>query len=136
METNKKSEETPQKGISEKQVSVSEWDAIILRDLRRQQPNYNESVDKLGVVLEDLVNMLDLDGSGIDVYILQYVVDARQSLRAILQLLEDSGPKEVSSDSQKWILFVYSRNIQHFMDVYAKQVVKLLIYDFLFFKTA
>lgn len=98
METNKKSEETPQKGISEKQVSVSEWDAIILRDLRRQQPNYNESVDKLGVVLEDLVNMLDLDGSGIDVYILQYVADARQSLRVILQLLDNPKPETNEAD--------------------------------------
>ena len=93
--------QNPQNGNSEKQVCVSEWDASVLRSLRELLPCTKDGVDKLGVVLEELVNMLDLDGSGLDVYLLQYVVDARQSLRAILQLLDDPGPKEISSDIQK-----------------------------------
>ena len=102
----KKSEETTkvetlQKGISEKQTkNVSELDASVLKDLRRLQPYFNDGMDKLGIVLEELVNMLDLNGTGIDVYLLQYVVDARQSLRTVLQLLENvSDLKEKASDN-------------------------------------
>lgn len=102
----KKSEETTkvetlQKGISENQTkNVSELDASVLKDLRRLQPYFNDGMDKLGIVLEELVNMLDLDGTGIDVYLLQYVVDARQSLRTVLQLLEnESDLKEKASDN-------------------------------------
>ena len=82
-------------------VTLSDWDAITLRSIRDFQPNCKESVDRLGVVLEDMVNMLDLDGSGLDVFLIQYVVGARQCLRAILQILEDPGPKEVSPDESK-----------------------------------
>lgn len=82
-------------------ATLSDWYATILSSIREYQPACKESVDRLGVVLEDMVNMLDLDGSGIDVFLIQYVVGARQCLRAILQLLEDPDPKEISSDSQK-----------------------------------
>ena len=82
-------------------VTLSDWDSTILSSLREYQSDCKESVDRLGVVLEDMVNMLDLDGSGIDVFLIQYVVGARQCLRAILQLLEDPGPKEVSPDESK-----------------------------------
>lgn len=94
--------QNPQKEMSEnEQVSVSRMDAASLRSLYDLRPCCKDGVDKLGEVLEELVNMLDLDGSGIDVYLLQYVVDARQTLRAILQLLDDPGPKGISSDEQK-----------------------------------
>jgi hypothetical protein len=68
-------------------VSLSDDDAI-MADLRRMQPDYYDAVDKLGVVLEELVKKLDLDGSGVEVYLLHYVADARQSLRSIVELLE------------------------------------------------
>ena len=83
------------------ELTLSDWDAITLSEIRDFQPECKQSVDRLGVVLEDMVNMLDLDGSGIDVFLIQYVVGARQCLRAILQLLEDPGPKEVSPDESK-----------------------------------
>jgi hypothetical protein len=82
-------------------VTLSDWDAVTLSGIREFQPDCKQSVDRLGVVLEDMVNMLDLDGSGIDVFLIQYVVSARQCLRAILQLLDDPGPEEISSDGQK-----------------------------------
>lgn len=97
----KKTEEIPYNGISETQVSTSKWDAITLQALREQQPCYKDSVEKLGVVLEDLVNMLDLDGTGINVYLLQYVADARQSLRAILQILDDETPEKSPKSMHK-----------------------------------
>lgn len=68
-------------------VSVS-VDDVIISDLRRLQPDFCEAVNKLGVVLEEMVKKLDLDGSGLDVYLLHYVADARQSLRSITELLE------------------------------------------------
>ena len=70
------------------QVTVSKEDAATLRSLHDGLDDYRESADKLGVVLEELVKMLDLDGSGIDAYLLHYVVDARQSLRSIIELLD------------------------------------------------
>ena len=87
--TNKKTAETQQIGISEIQhVSMSDWDEIIYCDIQRQIPDFKEGIDKLGVVLEEMVKMLDLDGSGIDVFLIQYVADARQTLRALIQSLE------------------------------------------------
>lgn len=61
---------------------------VILKSLQEGLSDYRSSADKLGVVLEELVKMLDLDGSGIDVYLLHYVVDARLSLRSIIGLLD------------------------------------------------
>lgn len=71
-------------------VSVSA-DDVIIADLRRLQPDCYDAVDKLGVVLEEMVKKLDLDGSGVDVYLLHYVADARQSLRSIVELLKQPG---------------------------------------------
>lgn len=87
--TNKKTAETQQIGISEIQhVSMSDWDEIIYCDIQRQIPDFKDGIDKLGVVLEEMVKMLDLDGSGIDVFLIQYVAAARQTLRALIQSLE------------------------------------------------
>lgn len=71
-----------------KEHEVNKLNQYIISSLSDGLHDYHQSIDKLGVVLEELVNMLDLDGSGIDVYLLQYVVDARQSLRSIVQILE------------------------------------------------
>ena len=76
-----------------KGLNFSEWDEIVLGDIHRQKTDFKDSVDKLGVVLEEMVQMLDVGGRGIDVYLLQYVADARQSLRALLQNLEMEAPE-------------------------------------------
>lgn len=91
--TNKKKEEAPQMA---KATHQSDWDAK-MNSLSELQSDFRESTEKLGVVLEELVKMLDLDGTGIDVYLLQYVVDARQCLRAITKIMDDS-PMEKSQD--------------------------------------
>lgn len=63
-------------------------ETITLKSLRDGLNDYRDSADKLGVVLEELVKMLDFDGSGIDVYLLHYVAEARLSLRSVVELLE------------------------------------------------
>ena len=78
-----------------KGLNFSEWDEIVLGDIHRQKTDFKDSVDKLGVVLEEMVQMLDVGGRGIDVYLLQYVADARQSLRALLQNLEMEAPENM-----------------------------------------
>ena len=71
-----------------KESKVSEMAVATLKSLESGFEDYQKSVDKLGVVLEDLVNMLDADGTGIDVYLLHYVADARQSLRSVVQIID------------------------------------------------
>lgn len=63
---------------------------VTLKSLQDGIGSYRASVEKLGIVLEELVRMLDFDGSGIDAYLLHYVADSRETLRSILQLLEDN----------------------------------------------
>lgn len=88
-------------GVSENQTkNVSEWYSSIENDLRSLHPDFKDAVEKLGVVLEELVNKLDLDGTGIEVYLLQYVVDARQSLRALLQLMADADDVKALQDGK------------------------------------
>jgi len=85
----KKTEVTPQKGISENpKKNSSEWNDVILRDLRNQQPQCKDCVDKLGDVLEEMAYLMDFDGKGIVAYLLQYVADARRCLREVIQILE------------------------------------------------
>ena len=102
--TNKKTAETHQMdGISEIQhVRISNWDEIIYCDIQRQIPDFKDGIDKLGVVLEVMVKMLDLDGSGIDVFLIQYVADARQTLRALLQNLEMEASPKTSKSMHKF----------------------------------
>ena len=78
-----------------KGLNFSEWDEIVLGDIHRQKTDFKDSVDKLGVVLEEMVQMLDVGDRGIDIYLLQYVADARQSLRALLQNLEMEAPENM-----------------------------------------
>lgn len=67
---------------------VNEMDVAALSDLYGRLDDLRKSSDKLGVVLEEMVKQLD-NGTGIDVYLLRYVVEARQSLRLVIDSLVD-----------------------------------------------
>ena len=67
---------------------VNEMDVAALSDLYGRLDDLRKSSDKLGVVLEEMVKQLD-NGTGIDVYLLRYVVEARQTLRLVIDSLED-----------------------------------------------
>ena len=45
--------------------------------------------EELSVVLRELVKMLNLDGTGIAVHLLDYVANATEKLRALLNLVKD-----------------------------------------------
>ena len=77
---------------------VNEMDIAALNDLYCRIDDLRKSSDKLGVVLEELVGMLDLDGKGIAVYLLQYVAEARRTLRDVIVELEDHVGSTDSSD--------------------------------------
>lgn len=83
-----KRNEIPETGTRELQRENELENAVIVADLRRLRPDLEENVNNLGVVLEELVKMLDFDGSGVEVYLLHYVAEARLSLRSIVELLE------------------------------------------------
>ena len=61
----------------------------IMRDLRRNLSGYQECYDKIGVVLDELVKMLDLDGTGIEIYLLLYVAETHETLRGIIKLVSE-----------------------------------------------
>ena len=67
---------------------VNELDIAVLSDLYGRLDDFRKSSDKLGVVLEEMVKQLD-NGTGIEVYLLRYVVEARQSLRFAIDALDD-----------------------------------------------
>ena len=67
---------------------VNEMDIAALNDLYGRLGDFRKSSEKLGVVLEEMVKQLD-NGTGIEVYLLRYVVEARQSLRFAIDALED-----------------------------------------------
>ena len=77
---------------------VNEMDIAALNDLYGRIDDLRKSSDKLGVVLEELVGMFDLDGKGIAVYLLQYVAEARRTLRDVIVELEDHVGSTDSSD--------------------------------------
>ncbi len=83
-----KRNEIPETGTGELQRENELENAVIVADLRRLRPDLEENVNNLGVVLEEMIKMLDLDGTGIDVYLLHYVANARQLLRSVAELLE------------------------------------------------
>jgi bifunctional ADP-heptose synthase (sugar kinase/adenylyltransferase) len=70
-------------------VLVSKNDALTLRFLRENYENYKKSNDQLAEVLGELVKMLDLDGTGVDVYLLQYVAHAMDALRWLIEEIKD-----------------------------------------------
>ena len=77
---------------------INEMDVAALSGLYGRINEFRESSEKLGVVLEELVGMLDLDGKGIAVYLLQYVAEARRTLRDVIVELEDHIGTTDSSD--------------------------------------
>ena len=68
---------------------VSGRDAATLSFLKSNYDGFVQNSERLSVVLGELVKMLDLDGTGIDIYILHYVSDAMESFRALLTEIED-----------------------------------------------
>ena len=68
---------------------VSGRDAATLSFLKSNYDGFVQNSERLSVVLGELVKMLDLDGTGIDVYILHYVSDAMEMFRALLEEIKD-----------------------------------------------
>ena len=75
--------------ISEDGVFVSKTDAAVLLSLREASADYRKVNEQLSAVLGELAKMLDLDGSGVDVYLLQYVADAMETFRELSDLVND-----------------------------------------------
>ena len=68
---------------------VSGRDAATLSFLKANYTDFQKNSERLSVVLGELVRMLDLDGTGIDIYILHYVSDAMEMFRALLEEIKD-----------------------------------------------
>lgn len=62
-----------------------------LSEIQSLLPEFKTSVEKLGVVLEELCGMLAADGSGIDIFLPQYVAEARGNLRYLIELLSNNS---------------------------------------------
>ena len=67
-----------------------------LSEIRSLVPNLETSVEKLGIVLEELCEMLAADGSGIDIFWPQYVAEARGNIRYLIEIAEEEKDKEKS----------------------------------------
>ena len=77
-------------GISDHDIEiVSGRDAATLSFLKANYTDFQKNSEHLSVVLGELVQMLDLDGTGIDIYILHYVSDAMEMFRALLEEIKD-----------------------------------------------
>ena len=68
---------------------VSSRDTSVLNYLKSNHETFQKNNEKLSVVLGELVKMLDLDGSGFDVYLLHYVSDVMESLRTLIEETKD-----------------------------------------------
>lgn len=77
---------------------INEMDVATLSDLYGSLDDFRKSSEKLSVVLEELVGKLNIDGTGIDVYLLQYVAESRKSLRFIIDELEEQKGTADSSN--------------------------------------
>ena len=67
-----------------------------LSEIRTLLPNLETSVEKLGVVLEELCGLLAADGSGVDIFLPQYVAEARGNIRYLIKIAEEEKDKEKS----------------------------------------
>ena len=67
-----------------------------LSEIRSLVPNLETSVEKLGVVLEELCGLLAADGSGVDIFLPQYVAEARGNIRYLIKIAEEEKDKEKS----------------------------------------
>ena len=79
-------------GISENNSDseiVSSRDTTVLNFLKTNFETFQKNHEKLSVVLGELVKMLDLNGSGVDVYLLHYVSDVMESLRTLIEETKD-----------------------------------------------
>ncbi|MBQ8453195.1 MAG: hypothetical protein IJ539_05385 [Prevotella sp.] len=83
-----------------KKANDPKMDASVLRSVEANFLEYQNCIDKLGVVLEELVRMMDLDGTGVDVYLLHYVADARLAFRELVQII-DTGCSDSSENGVK-----------------------------------
>ena len=70
-----------------------------LSEIRTLLPNLETSVEKLGVVLEELCEMLAAEGSGIDIFLPQYVAEARGNIRYLIEVVEGENDEEKSQKS-------------------------------------
>lgn len=68
---------------------VSKRDAAVLNYLKLNTENFRKQNDQLSVVLGELVKKLDFDGTGIDIYLLHYISDAMETLRAFIDETKD-----------------------------------------------
>ena len=87
-------------GISENNSDseiVSSRDTSVLNFLKTNFETFQKNHEKLSVVLGELVRMLDLDGSGVDIYLLHYVSDVMELLRT---LIEETKDIEYTSEPQ------------------------------------
>lgn len=71
-------------GIHDTEI-VSRGDAAVLSYLKANFEDFRKQNDQLSAVLGELVKKLDLDGTGIDVYLLHYISDAMETLRALIE---------------------------------------------------
>lgn len=60
----------------------------ILGEIKFLLPDFKEAVEKLGIVLEELVKLLGKDNSKVDVYLPEFVADARSTVRYLVAILE------------------------------------------------
>ena len=67
-----------------------------LSEIRTLLPNLETSVEQLGVVLEELCGLLAADGSGVDIFLPQYVAEARGNIRYLIKIAEEEKDKEKS----------------------------------------
>ena len=74
--------------------TVNSMDATVLSFFRDNYEDYQTVNDQLAVVLGELVNKLDLDGTGIEVYLLHYVSFAMEWTRALLEVIKDIAHSE------------------------------------------
>lgn len=104
-ELQSKNAEMSQAELSGNQEScVSTNDTKILRNLRYQQTDIKESIDRLGMVLEFLIEVHDLPESEIanyvkfnlqgDIFLLSHVAKASRCLRDLLFLMQDEKGKK------------------------------------------
>ena len=70
-----------------------------LSEIRSLVPNLETSVEKLGVVLEELCEMLAADGSGIDIFLPKYVAEARGNIRYLIEVAGEENDEEKSKKS-------------------------------------
>ena len=70
---------------NERKANFSKIDAIKLNSLRNSVNDYWHASEKLGIVLDELVGMLDSEDSDLDICLVQYVAEARQTFRTLIE---------------------------------------------------